>query len=188
MLSHGSIDCARMGGRPKASPAAVSADPLFSWFDASPANRAKLRAAGYTDGRITNWRRRGIPRAQVGDVAGLMGLTFEQYMARAGVRHHVADPQQQYTLEADALMLDFLALPEGLREHVARKTAELRAYAQGLPSFLREALKPPADAERYRAWERDIEAAMLNLRSTPPPRAAKTAPQARRRTRRASRG
>lgn len=68
----------------RANAPTVSAAPLFDWFKADKANRGRLRAAGYTDGRITNWRERGIPRAQVGAVAAKMGLSFEQYLERAG--------------------------------------------------------------------------------------------------------
>lgn len=61
----------------------ASPQPLFDWFDKDRGNRALLRLHGYTDGRITNWKRRGIPVREVGFVARLMGLTYEQYMLAA---------------------------------------------------------------------------------------------------------
>lgn len=67
---------------------------------------------------------------------------------------------RQSTIEAGQLIEDYRALPEGLQSHIARKTAELRRYADALPRFIRESLRPPADPESYRQWEQDIEADM----------------------------
>jgi hypothetical protein len=61
----------------------VSAGPLFEWFAADKNNRARLRTVGYSDGRITNWKSRGIPRGEVGNVAPLMGMTYEEYVHAA---------------------------------------------------------------------------------------------------------
>lgn len=67
---------------------------------------------------------------------------------------------RQGSLETSKLMEDFEHLPSGLQEHIARKTAELRAYADALPKFIRDGLRPPSDPESYRAWEREMEADM----------------------------
>lgn len=64
----------------------ISAGPLFDWFAKDKNNRAKLRTAGYSDGRITNWKSRGIPRGEVGNIAPLMGMTYEQYILTAELR------------------------------------------------------------------------------------------------------
>lgn len=61
----------------------VSSQPLFAWFDQNKDNRAMLRAAGYSDGRITNWKRRGIPIGQVGRIAAYMGISYEEYVRLA---------------------------------------------------------------------------------------------------------
>lgn len=61
----------------------VSPKPLFDWFEDNKAHRAKLRQAGYSDGRITNWKRRGIPKGEVGNIAPLMGMTYEEYVMAA---------------------------------------------------------------------------------------------------------
>lgn len=61
----------------------VSAGPLYEWFERDRNNRARLRAAGYTDGRITNWKSRGLPRAEVGNIAQFMGMTYEEYVHAA---------------------------------------------------------------------------------------------------------
>lgn len=63
----------------------ISAAPLFEWFQKDRNNRAKLREAGYSDGRITNWKARGIPRGEVGNIAPMMGLTYEQYVTAAEI-------------------------------------------------------------------------------------------------------
>lgn len=68
----------------KAKSETVSSKPLFAWFKLDRANRVKLKKAGYTDGRITNWKSRGIPRAEVPAVASLMGLSYEGYMQATG--------------------------------------------------------------------------------------------------------
>jgi len=70
---------------PKAKPDYVSSRPLFEWFKGDKTRRAGFRAAGYSDGRMTNWKSRGIPRAEVGPIAARMGLTYEEYLASAGV-------------------------------------------------------------------------------------------------------
>lgn len=76
-------------------------------------------------------------------------------------RPGVAQPSGQYTIEAAGLLEDFNALPEWLKEHIARKTAELRRYADSLPEIMKEGMKaPPKDPESYRTWERNIEAEM----------------------------
>lgn len=72
-------------GAKKASADTVSSKPLFDWFRAERKRRSAFRAAGYSDGRITNWKSRGIPRAELGRVANIMGMTYEEYLAAAGV-------------------------------------------------------------------------------------------------------
>lgn len=78
-----------MAGKKKSLPQPVSSKPLFDWFGSDRANRGKLRAAGLSDGQITNWKERGIPRAQLDSVASLMGMTTEQYLVAAGETPHV---------------------------------------------------------------------------------------------------
>jgi len=92
MFRDGQIDSCGMA-KPKkerAKPPTVSHDPLFKWFDKHPDNRAALRKAGYSDGRITNWKTRGIPRGQLAHVAEVMGLSFDQYLEAAGEKPKVA--------------------------------------------------------------------------------------------------
>lgn len=86
-----------MARKPKRLPQPAPSKPLFDWFDADKGNRAKLRTAGYSDGQITNWKERGIPRAQLEQVAAIMGITSEHYLARAGQAPAVArQPSAQY--------------------------------------------------------------------------------------------
>lgn len=67
---------------------------------------------------------------------------------------------RQRSLETGKMVDDFEHLPDGLKEHVARKIAELRAYADALPGFIRDGLRPPRDPDAYRQWEREMEADM----------------------------
>lgn len=58
--------------------------------------------------------------------------------------------------EADDLVADWEALPEGWRYYICRKTRQLRESADSLPDFLKESLrKIPEDADYWR-WEREI--------------------------------
>lgn len=156
----------------------ISADPLFKRLGRGGAV-AFAKKINSSEQRVANWKRRGIPSRALPHVAAAIGLSVEQYLQEAGYPgvQGIEEPRIQYTLELDALKDDFLALPDGLREYVARKTAQLRAYADALPQFIRDALKPPVDPERYLAWERDIEADMMMKRQgaiTPPPPAPGT--------------
>lgn len=91
----------------KAAPETVSHKPLFEWFEADKKNRGALRAAGYTDGRITNWkRRRGIPRGEIEAVAKLMGLTYDQYLARAGEAPTLKQARGAYAVSPEAIAKD----------------------------------------------------------------------------------
>lgn len=93
-----------MPKKTKRLPVPVPSKPLFDWFDADKKNRGKLREAGYTDGQITNWRERGIPRAQLDQVATLMGITSPQYLAAVGQAPSVQSPTADYrTLSPEAL-------------------------------------------------------------------------------------
>lgn len=94
-------------GKPKARPELISHLPLFRWFEADKKNRAKLRDAGYTDGRITNWKRRaGIPRAEIADVAAIMGLSYEDYLLEAGAApNSVHQARASYVVGDDTLEL-----------------------------------------------------------------------------------
>lgn len=85
-----------MTRKPKRLPQPASSKPLFDWFDKEKGNRAKLREAGYSDGQITNWHKRGIPRAQLGQIVALMGLTAEQYLSAAGEPFAVRQPGATY--------------------------------------------------------------------------------------------
>lgn len=79
--------------KPKPSPNSVSSKPLFDWLDGKPENRAKLKAeGGYSDGRITNWKPRGLPRAEVAKVAKIMGTNHDHYMSLAEAIEQPAKP------------------------------------------------------------------------------------------------
>lgn len=84
-----SINSPFMGkGKPrqKAKPDTAPARPLFDWFAEQKERRRKfVGKMGYSDGRITNWKKRGIPLAELGRIAHAMGITYDEYMAFAGV-------------------------------------------------------------------------------------------------------
>lgn len=140
----------------------ISAAPLFERLGRGGA-AAFAKKINSSEQRVANWKRRGIPAAEVGTVAGALGMTYEEYMRAAGHEVHVARQRPgQYTIEAAKLLEDFNALPDWLQEHVARKAAELRQYADSLPSYVRDGMKgPPKDPESYAAWESEIVADMI---------------------------
>src|SRR5688572_17298301 len=99
--------------KPKARPDTAPAKPLYEWFDADKANRAKLRQAGYSDGRITNWKSRGIPLAELWRVANHMGISHDEYLALAGVSAPKLDgPVSPSLEEAHAIRRLRKALPQ----------------------------------------------------------------------------
>lgn len=74
-------------GRGKAKPETAPAKVLFDWFAKQRDHRRDfVEKSGYSDGRITNWKTRGIPLAELARVAALIGLTYEEYLVEAGVQ------------------------------------------------------------------------------------------------------
>lgn len=113
----------------KASPETVSHRPLFEWFEADKKNRARLREAGYTDGRLTNWKKRGIPRAEVAAIAAPMGLSYEQYLMKAGEPVALREPSAEYrgvSDEALEVARGYDQLSADCQEHVRRQIELLR--------------------------------------------------------------
>lgn len=151
----------------KAAPETVSHRPLFKWFEADRKNRARLRAAGYTDGRITNWKGRGIPRAEVAEVARFMGLTYEQYLAKAGhpTTPAVQQPSATYSALSDEALEIAMAFDrmgpqtkERVREHVFLYSIIDRSFP-----WLRSG-KPVSDNYRtFEKWHEENMATSLAL-------------------------
>ena len=117
LLLH-SAAMARGKPKPKAHPETVSAKPLFAWFNADKRRRRDfVGQTGYSDGRITNWKSRGIPMAELGKVAGRMGFTYEEYLVEAGVPAGSAGPVSPNMEETHAIRRLRKALP-AYREYV----------------------------------------------------------------------
>lgn len=148
----------------KRTGARISARPLIARLaERGIAQRKFALDHGYTAADITNWKARGVPRAELPKIANWCGLTVEAYIAEATGR-----PVQR-PLEAAALLDDYNALPDGLKEIIARKTAALRRYVDSLPPFLRDAMRrAPSDPEQYLKWEAQIEAAVTRLGTDKP--------------------
>lgn len=144
----------------------ISARPLTTRLVERGVAQSKFAVDhGYTPADITNWKKRGLPRGELSKIATWCGLTVEAYLAEASgkptVRHR--------PLEAAALLDDYEALPDGLKEIIARKAAALRHYVDSLPPFLRDAMrKAPADPAQYRKWEEQIEDAIAKLDNDKP--------------------
>jgi hypothetical protein len=154
-----SINSTFMGKKPvRAQAPTVSADPLFGWFKKSRQNRAKLRAVGYSDGRITNWKDRGIPRAQVGDVARHMGLTFEQYLAEAGEDGNlVQEPPAAYGLlspEALSIARAFDEIEPQAREFIREQVFIYTVIDKSFP-WLRRGRPVGSSYEDFEKWHKE---------------------------------
>lgn len=103
---------ARGKSKPKAHPETVSATPLFDWFEVDKRRRREfVRQTGYSDGRITNWKSRGIPMAELGQVAARMGLSYEEYLIEAGAPAVSLGPVAPNIEEAHAIRRLRKALP-----------------------------------------------------------------------------
>lgn len=146
----------------------IPALPLFNRI-----GRTKGGAAGFakkidlSEQRLSNWKRRGIPARELPRVTAALGINVETYLREASQSpDRAGEPGAQYGSESATLIEDFAALPTWLQEHIARKASELRRYAESLPTFVRDGMKPPPkDAEGYRVWEREIELDMAKRRS-----------------------
>lgn len=149
---------------PKPQRKIISGAPLFKKLDTDRGGAtAFAKRLEVSEQALSNWRRRGIPAVELPRVAAALNITVEKYLLEAG--HTVTtlrEPGAQYSIEGQQLLEDYLALPDWLQEHVARKTSELRKYADSLPAMVREGMKgPPKEPERYRAWERQVEDDMI---------------------------
>lgn len=145
----------------------ISAEPLFERIGKRGGTAAFAKKINASEQRIANWKHRGIPAAEVGRVASAIGISYEQYMKEAGqeLPPVARQPAAQYTIEAAKLLEDYNALPDWLQEHIARKAAELRNYAESLPAYVRDGMKgPPKDPASYADWERHIVEEMLARR------------------------
>lgn len=167
-LRLGSAPKARLpsGDMPKSKRAieVVPTGPLAQYF-ADKGHGEKRRIAkilGYVDQQvITNWLSRGnIPLAMFPAVCKAIGLTEDQYRARAGL---TIRGRLQGEIDAPTLLADFEKLPAGLRAYVAKKARELHEIWEQNP-ILHEVFTPPKDPARYAQWEKDIEALIYRLR------------------------
>lgn len=134
-------------GTPKAKPDTVTATPLFDWFGADKKNRKALRQAGYTDGRITNWKKRGIPRGEVEGVAKIMGLTYDQYLGAAGAPVQASHGLKLALEEAEAMRRLQKALPAWRRYVLGLAMVDSEQAQELLLTTMRQAV-PDYDVRR----------------------------------------
>lgn len=151
--------------KPKTPDDAVPVDPFLKFLA-----DAKRKDFGYNASQfardnnlspqqITNWKARGyIPKDTLDVVAKGMGITYDAYMTLVRGK----SPKQS-TIDAAVLLKDYDALPGGLKEIVARKASELRAYYEACSPLMQKLMQQPPDPTRSREWEQDIEADMARL-------------------------
>lgn len=126
----------------------ISAKPLFERFDAEKGAAAKLaKRLNISQGRIANWRTRGIPAAMVPEVAAYLGLKTDEYLVKVGrVRagELIQEPPAEYTssdspqitrlIKAFAWLMDD-EQEKLLRELEAKATANKAIAKQMGPRF-----------------------------------------------------
>lgn len=130
-------------------------------MDHGPHKISLTRLAGacnVTPQAVNGWRTTGkIAKKHLTTIARLTNKPIAHFLESASAAR---EPDGQYTIEQSQLLENYQALPDGLKEHLARKAVELRAYVDALPPFLREGLKPPAEWDAYKQFERELEADM----------------------------
>lgn len=123
----------------------------------SKLTQAKFADKVGTDGAYISQIISRTIKANVGDdLARRIENAFQKHRGWMDTLDHSG----QRDFETDQLLKDFEAMPVGLREHIARKASELRKFADALPGYVKNSLKPPDDPQSYRAWERELEADM----------------------------
>lgn len=139
----------------------ISALPLLRRLKDRAVSQTKFaNENNYTPADITNWKARGVPLAELPKVAQWCQITVDAYLSEAGL----PTASRPKSFEAATLLADYDALPDGLKEIVARKAAELRRFVDSLQPLFRDALdKAPTDPERYQAWEHDIADAIAHM-------------------------
>ena len=151
----------------------VSAQPFLRRLKERGVNQSRFAIEhGYTPADITNWKARGVPRAELPKLARWCGLSVDSYLIEAGAPQPAA---QSRPLEVAALLADYEALPDFLKGVIARKTAALRRYVDSADPLTRKLLdSTPDDPARHRQWEQEIEAAMhVRLNTSEPPPASR---------------
>lgn len=104
-------------------------------------------------------------------LAKALKMTIEQLagLASAAPLAFVHDNVEAYaasqeTIERVQLLADYGALPADMQIMVAKNAADLRRYFESLEPAIRKHFGAPADPERRREWERDIEADVAGIK------------------------
>lgn len=102
--------------------------------------------------------RHGDPRSStLKKLADAYGVTESQLRGDVPIEQGVVDVSSPDAKDpVAALLTDWQALPEGWRYYICRKTKELRDIADGLPDFMKKALREIPDDASYWKWEREI--------------------------------
>lgn len=82
--------------------------PLFQRLDAKgPGARASFaRAMNVSQPRLTNWRKRGVPAAELPRVAAGLGMTVEQYLAEGGKPNAARQDLPVYVVDHERQLLE----------------------------------------------------------------------------------
>lgn len=88
--------------------------PLLRWLRDTGRKQSEIaRDLDESPQTLTNWKARGIPKSELLRVAGVMGITAEEYLARAGLLDRgVAVQRESRTLVAASPAPDSIAIPK----------------------------------------------------------------------------
>lgn len=109
----------------------IDAAPLFRRLgDQSGAVAKFARQYGISQQRITNWRKRGLPAAELPAICAALGVSVEQYLKEAGQVPHVLRQQTaEYLLDDERELLQAYRSSTGRWKVVIMNMARLRGNA-----------------------------------------------------------
>jgi transcriptional regulator with XRE-family HTH domain len=152
---------------------ALPAGPMTVRLKSRGDKTALCKKLGISPQTLSNWIKRGVPEGRIARLSAILGISVERYYFEAGKPLQGAG-RKQGELDSPMLVSDFEALPAVLRAVIARQARELREMFDTVPEHLRPLFtsQPPADPERYREWEKSIEALLAqHSKKKPDPQA-----------------
>ncbi len=108
----------------------ISSEPLFKRLgDAFGAAATFARDLSISHQRLTNWRTRGIPAAQLHLVAAALDITVEQYLKETGRVPVARQPAANYLTDDERELLDLYRAASGRWKVAIKHMAKLRGDA-----------------------------------------------------------
>jgi|CXWL01.1.fsa_nt_gi hypothetical protein len=138
----------------------ISSEPLFTRIGDSFGAAAKFAlGSGISHQRLTNWKRRGIPAAELPAVAAALGISVEQYLKETGqATSHVArQVTGSYLTDDERELLDLYRAATGRWKIAIKHMAKLRGddvqdeAAESMTILLAKIAATPVDDRKVEA-------------------------------------